>query len=115
MRQELVPEIVGERFTDNSHDGKKVRFGGTDGLLGGIAPVHIRGHRLVICFPLLPDGAAILLAGLILQDLEVNFVAALFDAHVYVVVCQDAMLVVFGLEGIYKDEISVAVVSQHDM
>ena len=35
---------------------------------------------MVICFPLLLDGVTILLAGFIVQDLEVNVLAALFDA-----------------------------------
>ena len=38
------------------------------------------GHHMVICFPLLLDGVTILLAGFIFQDLEVNVLAALFDA-----------------------------------
>ena len=40
------------------------------------------GHHLVICFPPLLDGVTILLAGFIVQDLEVNVLAELFDVDV---------------------------------
>ena len=77
--------------------------------------MHIWGHELEIYFLLLRDGTAILLAGLIVHDLEVNFVASLFDVRADVVVYHNAMAVLFGSEGLYKDDISAAVVSQHNM
>ena len=77
--------------------------------------MYIRGHHLLICFPLLLDGAAILLSGFIVQGLEVNFMATFFDAHVDVVVFCNTMVVVFGSEGLYKYDIVVLVVSQHSM
>ena len=90
-------------------------FEGPDGLFCGIAPVYIRGHQLVICSPLLLDGAAILLSEFIVQGLEVNFMATFFDAHVDVVVFCNTMVVVFGSEGLHKYDIVVLVVSQHIM
>ena len=39
----------------------------------------------------------------------------LFDARADVVVYRNAMSVVFGTEGLYKDDIAVAVVIQHNM
>ena len=76
MRQEIVPEIVGECFIEAIQDDKEVQFEGPDGAFDGIAPMHIRGHQLVICFPLLLDGALIILDELIVQELEVKYVAA---------------------------------------
>ena len=92
-----------------------MRFGGPDGVFGGILYVHIRGPHMVICFPLLIGGAEILLAGLIVQDLEVNFVAVFFYARADVVVFYNSIVVVFGSEGLYKYDIAVAVLSQHNM
>ena len=65
VRQELVPEIVGEHCIDASKDGKKVCFEFPDGAFGVIASVHIRGQQLLIFFPLPLDGLTILLDGFI--------------------------------------------------
>ena len=41
--------------------------------------------------------------------------AVLFDMRAYVVVFCDAMAAMFGAEGIYKYDISLSVISQHNM
>ena len=71
-----------------------------DCTLYGIATVHIGGHHLVLCVTFLLDGLTILCAGLVVQYLEVNFVAALFDFPTDVVVGRKTGAVVLGSEGL---------------
>ena len=58
------------------------------------------GNHLVLFVQFLLDGLKICCAGLVVQDLEVHFVAALFDSPVDVFVCDKALTVVLGAEGI---------------
>ena len=69
MRQELVPEIVGERCINSRKDGQKLGFESSDFSFGGIAPVNMRGHQLLRYVPLFIDGYAVLCAGFVVQDL----------------------------------------------
>ena len=72
-------------------------FESLDGSFLRIAPVHMRGHQLVRCIPLFIDRYAVLCVGFVVQDLLVNFVAALFDSPADVVVCDKMVVVTFGV------------------
>ena len=66
----------------------------------GIAPVHMGGPQMVLCVPLLLDDLTVFYAGFVVQDLEVHFLATLFDLPADVVVGGKAVAVVLGEEGI---------------
>ena len=86
-----------------------------DGSLGDVVSMNVWGHKLECASPRVLCGLFVGLDGLVVQDLQVNGVAALFEAIHNAVVCHNAMAVLFGAEGLYKDDIAAAVVSQHNM
>ena len=77
--------------------------------------MNVWGHKLERAAPRVLDGMFVVLAGLVVQYLQVDGVAAIFETRINAVVCHNVMAVLFGAEGIYKDDIAAAVVSQHNM
>ena len=80
LREELVPEEVGEGIGDAGEDGKELSFKSADGTFSDIAAMEIWWEKLEIAIPLINDGAAILSASFIVNDLEINVVALGFKA-----------------------------------
>ena len=68
-------------------------FESADGSLGDVALMNVWGHKLERASPRVLDGLFVGLAGLVVQDLQVDGVAALFEASNDAVVCRDAMAV----------------------
>ena len=54
---------------------------GADGAFSRVALVDIRRHKLVVTFPFLRDYKALLLAGLVVEYLEVYLVTTLLEAY----------------------------------
>ena len=86
MREELVPQEVGEGIVDASKDRKEVGFEGADGAFRYVAAMDVRRDNMEIAVPIFNDGATIINAGLVVKDLEINAVAfgleAIHDAVV---------------------------------
>ena len=84
--EELVPEEVGQGIGGDGEDGKHVSFKTLDGAFGYIAAMDIWQDKLESAVLFVNDGATILGASLIVEDLEINAVALGFEArHDYVV------------------------------
>ena len=94
LREELVPEKVGERVGDSGKDCQKVCFKSSDGLFSGIASVDIWWDKLKISVTFVFYGKLVGFTNLFVQDLEVNgIVAALDMRHDAVVRCETAAVV----------------------
>ena len=94
MREELVPEEVGEGIGDHSEDGKDVSFKILDGTFRNIAVIDIWQDKLEIAVPIINDSTVILGASFIVKDLEINAVALGSEAQNYAVVGSNSMPVV---------------------
>ena len=70
-----------------------MRFESVDGSLGDVASINVRGHKLERASPLVLGGLFVGLASLIVQYLQVDGVAALFETRHDAVVCRNAMAV----------------------
>ena len=68
-------------------------FESADGSLGKVALMNVWGHNLERASPRVLDGLLVCLAGLVVQDLQVDGVAARFEASHDAVVCCNAMAV----------------------
>ena len=68
-------------------------FESADGSLGDVVLMNVLGHKLERASPYVLDGFLVGLARLIVQDLQVDGVAALFEASHDAVVCRNAMTV----------------------
>ena len=68
-------------------------FESADGSLGNVASMNVWGHKLEHAYPRVLDGLFVGLAGLVVQDLQVDGMAALFEASHDMVVCRDVMAV----------------------
>ena len=92
-----------------------MRFEGTDCPLSGVAAVGVWRDKLELAGPIVFCGQLVGLAGLVVEDLEVNSVAAILEPHHDVVVRHDAVSVVPGLEGFDQNGICVDLVRQHNV
>ena len=88
---------------------------GADGTFRDVAAVDSGGHELVCGLPNVSDVATVLLAGFVVEDLVVNNVAARLEAGHDASVCSDTVAILAGLEGFDEDEVSVAVVCDHEV
>ena len=68
-------------------------FETADGSLDNVASMNVWGNKLERASPRVLDGLCVGLAGLIVQDLQVDGVTALFEASHDAVVCRNAMAV----------------------
>ena len=66
-------------------------FESADVSLGDVASMNVWGKNLERASPCVLDGLLVGLAGLVVQDLQVNSVAALFETRHDAVVCHNAM------------------------
>ena len=94
LQKKLVPEEVGKRIRDDVKDGKEVSFKSAYGAFGYIAAMAIWREKLEGAFPFVNDGATILGASPILDDLDINNLALGFEARHDGVVGSNAILVV---------------------
>ena len=94
MREELVPDEVWEGIRDAGEDGEEASFKGADGTFRYIAMMEIWRDKLESAVPLVNDGATILGAILIVEDLDINDVALGFQAIHSDVVGSNVMLVI---------------------
>ena len=94
LREELVPQEVGERIGDAGKDGKEVGFEIADGAFGYVAAMEIRWDKQESAVSIFNNGATILKAGLIVKDLEINAVTFGLEARHDAVSGRNAMSVV---------------------
>jgi hypothetical protein len=83
--------------------------------LSSVPAVHVRRDQLVGCLPCLGDGAFVLCAGFVVQELEVDGVSFIVQSGHDGIVGGEAMAVVFGLEWGCKDGVAVSMVGNHDV
>ena len=99
MRQELVPEVVGEGFADAGQNGEEVGFESLDGMLGKAVAMNVWRHELVGSFPNICDGTNELCASFIVEDMvtysELTCLKMGHEMHVG----WNAVSVIVGLEG----------------
>ncbi len=74
LRQELVPEVVGEGFADAGQNREEVGFEGSDGTLGKVVAMNVWRHELVGSFPIICDGTNELCASFIVMDMVTHSV-----------------------------------------
>ncbi len=70
---------------------------------GFVATVHVRWDFLMFAFPYFCDELDVGRTRLIVKDLQVNLNALCFEPYHDGVVCRDAMVVRFGLEGLHQE------------
>ena len=75
LREELVPQEVGERIGDAGKDGKEVGFEIADGAFGYVAAMEIRWDNMESAVSIFNNGVTILGAGLVVEYLYINDVA----------------------------------------
>ena len=103
-------QVVREGSVDACKDAKEVGCEGLYCTLGCIGMMNIGGNKLVGCLPVMGDGVAVVLAGLVVEDLMLdNGALFLKTSHDADVRC-NAVSVVARLEG-FDDGIAFAVVS----
>ena len=115
MREELVPQVVGEGDRYAGEDAEKVGFEGADGTFSDVAAVDIGGNELVRGLPDVSDVATVLLAGFVVEDLVVNDVTARLEAGHDAGLGRDTVAVLAGLEGLDEDGVGVAMVGNHEV
>ena len=79
LREELVPEKVGEVIGVAGEHRKEVSFKSVDGAFSYVAAMYIRRYKLESAVSLVNDGAKILGAGLIIEYSEIDAVAFGFE------------------------------------
>jgi hypothetical protein len=84
-------------------------------LFGLVATVHVRWDFLMFAFPYFCDGLDVGRTRLIVEDLQVNLNAPCFEMFHDGLVCRDAMVVRFGLEGLHQDDICRIVIREHNV
>ena len=94
LGKELVPEKVWKRVRDSSKYCQKVRFESANGSLCYVAAMDMRRNKLEGAFPFVLDDKFVGLACLVVEDLKIHGVSALFQAGHDAVVRGDAMAVV---------------------
>jgi len=92
-----------------------VRLEGANRTFSSIAAVDIGWDELVVALPLLFDDAFVVCAGFVVENLEVDSVAAVMEALHDGVVCLDTVCIFFSLEGGLEDHVGIAVVCDHDV
>lgn len=86
LGEQRVPEVIWERSIDASEYAEEVCLERLYGAFGSIGSVDVRGDKLVCCVPVLCDGLAVVLAGLVVEDLVVYCVPLVLEA------CHDAAM-----------------------
>ena len=86
-----------------------------DGSFGSAAAVDVRGHELILNFPVFFYYAEKFLADIIFEHLVFNGLDTALEAGNDSVVVIDAVVVVLGLEGFDKEDVASTVVGKHDI
>ena len=86
-----------------------------DGLFGSAAAVDIRGHELVLNFPVFFYYAATFLSDIFFEHLLLNGLDTVIEAGNDAVVGVDVVVVVLGLEGFDEEDVAFTVVGKHDI
>ena len=81
LREELVPQEVGEGIVDYVKDRKEVGSEGGDSAFGYIEAMDIRRDNLESAVQIFNDGATIINTGLVVKDLEIDAVAFGIEAR----------------------------------
>ena len=115
MREELVPEEVGEGVGDASKNGKEVCFEGEDGSFINVTAVDIWRDKLKGAVPVFDNGTAVFGTGFVIEDLEVNTVAFGLEASHDVVVGGEAVAIVARLKCRDKYGVGVDMLGEHDV
>ena len=115
LREQEIPKIFWEIFIDSSKDGKKVILEGANGTLSSVLSMHIGRDTLVRCLPFNLNDTFVFSANFVVEDLEVDFVAAGAETIHDGVVCCDAILVFFSFEGSNKDGVGITMIGSHDV
>ena len=92
-----------------------MRLEGADCSFGSVAAVDVGRDELVVALPLLLDNAFVVCAGFVVENLEVDAVAAVLEALHDGVVRFNTVRIFFSLEGGLKDHVGIAVVCDHDV
>ena len=90
-------------------------FEGADYPLSGVAEVDVWRDKLELTYPIVLYFQLVGLAGLVVEYLDVNSVAAILETRHYAVVRLNALSIVPGLEGFDQNGIGVDVVRQHNV
>ena len=98
LREEFIPEVVGEGFTDAGQNREEVGFEGLDGMFGKVAAMNVWRYELIGSFPILGDGVDVLRAGFVVEHLVIYSVAACLKSGHKARVGWDVVSVVAGLE-----------------
>ena len=86
-----------------------------DGSFGSAAAVDIRGHELVLNFPVFFYYAAKFLADIVFEHLLFNGLDTVLEAGNDAVVGVYVVVVVLGLEGFDEEDVAFTVVGKHDI
>ena len=86
-----------------------------DGSFGSAAAVDVRGHKLVLNFPVFFYYAAKFLSGIVFEHLVFKGLYTVIDAGNDAVVGVDVVVVVLGLEGFNDEDVAFTVVGKHDI
>jgi hypothetical protein len=92
-----------------------VSFEGSNRTFSSIAAVDIGWDELVVALPLLFDDAFVVCAGFVIENLEIDSVAAVAETLHDGVVRFNTVCIFFGLEGGCEDHVGIAVVCDHDV
>ena len=90
-------------------------FEGTNCPLSGVASVDVWRDKLELAGPIFFYGQLVGLTDLVVEDLEVNSVAAILETRHDTVLRRNAVSVVPGLEGFDHNDIGVDVVRHHNV
>ena len=113
LLQEETPHVIGEIRVDAHQDDKEMIFEGVDGPFRSITVMDIQRNELVGNFPVLLNNTLALGADFIVEDLEVNLVAARGEMMHGGVVSIDVILVLLGFEWCNEDGVGITVVCSH--
>ena len=86
-----------------------------DGSFGSAAAVDVRGHELVLNFPVFFYYVAKFLADIVFEHLVFNGLDKVLEVGNNAVVGVDAVVAVLGLEGFDKEEVAFTVVGKNDI
>ena len=99
LRQELIPEVLGEGLTDAGQNGEELGFEGLDGTFDKVAAMNVWRHELVGSFPILCDGMNELCASFMVMDMVTHIVPMCLKTGHETHVGWNVVSVIAGLEG----------------
>ena len=87
---------------------------GAYGVFGSVTTMEIRGNKLELCPPLLLDVELVGCTALVVKDLEVDTMAALFEVGHDLICGGKEVAVLAGFEWLHKYEICVHMLGEHE-